>query len=189
MNHLLTRSVLRSLVTGVNSGRCVSSPVASRGRAVVAVVTPFEDASVARVQDFGILSQWRRSLSAVPEPKAPEKEEEKKKPSEGGEAALNEEKHALPAVSSYWGISKRKILREDGTEWPWNCFMVSYTHVNLHMPMCFINTASNFNRIFTLVVFDFYFFYSLFVVFVVLFCVFTLLDSSSFENILSRLSL
>lgn len=138
MNHLLTRSVLRSLVTGVNCGRYVSSPVASSGRAVVAVVTPFEDASVARVQDFGILSQWRRSLSAVPEPKAPEKEEEKKKPSEGGGAALNEEKHALPAVSSYWGISKRKILREDGTEWPWNCFMVSYTHVNLHMPVCLL---------------------------------------------------
>lgn len=28
-------------------------------------------------------------------------------------------------VSSYWGISRPKITREDGTEWPWNCFMVS----------------------------------------------------------------
>ncbi|GFP99832.1 ubiquinol oxidase mitochondrial [Phtheirospermum japonicum] len=26
-------------------------------------------------------------------------------------------------VSSYWGISKPKIIREDGTEWPWNYFM------------------------------------------------------------------
>lgn len=28
-------------------------------------------------------------------------------------------------VSSYWGISKPKITRDDGTEWPWNCFMVT----------------------------------------------------------------
>lgn len=27
-------------------------------------------------------------------------------------------------MSSYWGISRPKITREDGTEWPWNCFMV-----------------------------------------------------------------
>jgi ubiquinol oxidase len=27
-------------------------------------------------------------------------------------------------VSSYWGIARPKILKEDGTEWPWNCFMV-----------------------------------------------------------------
>jgi len=27
-------------------------------------------------------------------------------------------------VSSYWGISRPKVHREDGTEWPWNCFMV-----------------------------------------------------------------
>ena len=30
-------------------------------------------------------------------------------------------------VSSYWGISRPKVTREDGTEWPWNCFMVINT--------------------------------------------------------------
>ncbi|KAL5547430.1 hypothetical protein UlMin_002661 [Ulmus minor] len=26
-------------------------------------------------------------------------------------------------VSSYWGISRSKVTREDETDWPWNCFM------------------------------------------------------------------
>lgn len=27
-------------------------------------------------------------------------------------------------VSSYWGISRPMIKRKDGTDWPWNCFLV-----------------------------------------------------------------
>lgn len=40
--------------------------------------------------------------------------------------AEEEKKNGGGAVvpSSYWGISRPKITREDGTEWPWNCFMV-----------------------------------------------------------------
>lgn len=30
------------------------------------------------------------------------------------------------AVSSYWGIPSRKLKREDGTDWPWNCFTVRF---------------------------------------------------------------
>ncbi|XP_030459125.1 ubiquinol oxidase, mitochondrial [Syzygium oleosum] len=39
--------------------------------------------------------------------------------------AEEEKKNGGGAVvpSSYWGISRPKITREDGTEWPWNCFM------------------------------------------------------------------
>ncbi|KAM7280863.1 hypothetical protein ACFE04_007997 [Oxalis oulophora] len=33
------------------------------------------------------------------------------------------EKGGKLMVSSYWGISKPKVTREDGTDWPWNCFM------------------------------------------------------------------
>lgn len=39
---------------------------------------------------------------------------EKKEKETGGEVV----------VSSYWGITRPKITRVDGTEWPWNCFMV-----------------------------------------------------------------
>ena len=27
-------------------------------------------------------------------------------------------------VNSYWGLSRPSIKRPDGTDWPWNCFMV-----------------------------------------------------------------
>ena len=47
--------------------------------------------------------------------KKEEEEEEEKKNSDSNSVV----------VSSYWGISRPKITKEDGTEWPWNCFMVS----------------------------------------------------------------
>lgn len=51
--------------------------------------------------------------------KAPLEKEEKKENS-----ATEEKKGTEVTVASYWGISRPKITREDGTEWPWNCFMV-----------------------------------------------------------------
>ncbi|KAJ7946721.1 Ubiquinol oxidase [Quillaja saponaria] len=38
------------------------------------------------------------------------------------------EKKSDNSLSSYWGISKQKITRQDGTEWPWNCFMPGDTY-------------------------------------------------------------
>ncbi|KHN39226.1 Alternative oxidase 2, mitochondrial [Glycine soja] len=49
------------------------------------------------------------------EAKLPEKEKEKEKEKAKAEKSVVE--------SSYWGISRPKVVREDGTEWPWNCFM------------------------------------------------------------------
>lgn len=64
------------------------------------------------------------------------KEEVKTSTSSDGAKAL---------VSSYWGISRPQITREDGTEWPWNCFMVSITTVLqlsvANMWSCSINFA------------------------------------------------
>ncbi|GAB2218042.1 hypothetical protein Droror1_Dr00001258 [Drosera rotundifolia] len=37
-----------------------------------------------------------------------------------GKEGKGEEKKA---IESYWGISRREITREDGSAWPWNCFM------------------------------------------------------------------
>lgn len=31
------------------------------------------------------------------------------------------------SVSSYWGVRPAKAMREDGSAWPWNCFMVGPT--------------------------------------------------------------
>jgi len=27
-------------------------------------------------------------------------------------------------IVSYWGVQPRKVVKEDGTEWRWSCFMV-----------------------------------------------------------------
>ncbi|KAK7252315.1 hypothetical protein RIF29_36166 [Crotalaria pallida] len=59
---------------------------------------------------------WKRMMASEAEAKLPEKEKEK--------SGRKEEKSERSVVeSSYWGISRPKIRKEDGTEWPWNCFM------------------------------------------------------------------
>ncbi|KAL2343800.1 hypothetical protein Fmac_005085 [Flemingia macrophylla] len=56
---------------------------------------------------------WKRTMASPAEAKMPEKEKEKEK----------EETEKSVVESSYWGISRPRVVREDGTEWPWNCFM------------------------------------------------------------------
>ncbi|KAL1366169.1 hypothetical protein HN51_014045 [Arachis hypogaea] len=63
-------------------------------------------------------SFWWRKMSSLPEIKDQHHSEEKKK--EDTTTTTNNENGV---VSSYWGITRPKVQREDGTEWPWNCFM------------------------------------------------------------------
>ncbi|XP_054800840.1 alternative oxidase 3, mitochondrial-like [Prosopis cineraria] len=58
----------------------------------------------------------RMSSTLAPSPAEKEQQHEKTVPEE------KENENENGVVSSYWGISRRKIKREDGTEWPWNCF-------------------------------------------------------------------
>ncbi|KAK9174905.1 hypothetical protein WN944_026909 [Citrus x changshan-huyou] len=52
--------------------------------------------------------------------------------------------------SSYWGISRPKITREDGSPWPWNCFMPWETYradlsIDLkkhHVPTTFLDKVA-----------------------------------------------
>lgn len=123
MNHVLTRSTLRRLVTGGNCSWYMPpslSVTPGAAGATTAVVKPWDDVAVAGGQGLGPLaSQWRRMVSSVPaRAAAPEKEKK-----ESGEAAVKGENNDEMLVSSYWGISRKKIVREDGSEWPWNCFM------------------------------------------------------------------
>lgn len=45
------------------------------------------------------------------------------------------------AVPSYWGIetAKMKVTRKDGSDWPWNCFMV-----NLYTSQILVDKLSTF---------------------------------------------
>ncbi|RYR17507.1 hypothetical protein Ahy_B03g062224 [Arachis hypogaea] len=58
------------------------------------------------------------SSSTIPEIKDQQHSEEKK-----SEVNNNNNTNNNGVVSSYWGITRPKVKREDGTEWPWNCFM------------------------------------------------------------------
>lgn len=45
-------------------------------------------------------------------------------PKETPKSVSEEKKPSNLMVSSYWGISRPMIKRKDGTDWPWNCFLV-----------------------------------------------------------------
>ncbi|XP_071691609.1 ubiquinol oxidase, mitochondrial [Rutidosis leptorrhynchoides] len=109
MNRLLANSVLSRRL--VNNGRNFTGGniLLSPENAVTAVIV--------KDHDFGSF-QWRRMMSSAAEPAA--EAPSVKQADAGGEKKEGGDKDL---VSSYWGISRSKITREDGTEWPWNCFM------------------------------------------------------------------
>ncbi|XP_004504798.1 ubiquinol oxidase 2, mitochondrial-like isoform X2 [Cicer arietinum] len=107
--------VRRALVSGRNCN-CHGS----------AVVRPFLAAKI-RQRSFcvdggnGGFFYWKRMMASQAGPSMPEAEKKEESPrTKSGKSEKN------VVVSSYWGISKPKIKREDGTEWPWNCFMRQY---------------------------------------------------------------
>ncbi|KAL9141338.1 hypothetical protein ABFS82_14G096100 [Erythranthe guttata] len=122
MNHSVARSLMKSLIGGGNYGRHVSSGLRA--------VAPFDaSAAAAGFQSQGlsmVLIRWGRMMSTAPESSSPASvvagKDEKR---DGAVATEKAEKGGGGAVvvSSYWGVSRPKITREDGTEWPWNCFM------------------------------------------------------------------
>ena len=60
-------------------------------------------------------------MSSTLGPSPAEKEEEHQ---EKTASVVEKQEGGNSVVSSYWGIFRPKLTREDGTEWPWNCFMV-----------------------------------------------------------------
>lgn len=123
MNQLVARAVLRRLIGGRSCNRCLSTSTAA-----LVVARPFDETAVLWRQGHGWGAiggaEWRRAMSTAAErtKTAPAAEEKDRKES----AAVDEKKKdgGEVMVSSYWGISRPKVTRDDGTEWPWNCFMV-----------------------------------------------------------------
>lgn len=119
MNHLVVRSVTKRAVTGGNCRRYLAAAPGT------SVLTPTFGApsSGLQVERLGVvLVGWRRMMSSAAEPTSapPPSAEKAAKSSELPKEKV--EKDGM-VVSSYWGISRPRIKREDGTEWPWNCFM------------------------------------------------------------------
>ncbi|KAL1337769.1 hypothetical protein AAHE18_10G162500 [Arachis hypogaea] len=129
MKHAAFSSVvLRALINGRNN--------CNRSGTAVATATPPLPGAGGLKRGFPC---WKRmmaseSLRSPVEANSTEKKEEEKK-SEGNSLV----------ASSYWGISRQKVTREDGTEWPWNCFMPWETyHSNLSIDLTKHHVPKNF---------------------------------------------
>ncbi|KAL3814411.1 hypothetical protein ACJIZ3_015679 [Penstemon smallii] len=113
MNHLLARSVLKHVIA---AGNCGGIHLSSSGAAASARV--FDGDSVVKGHGSSmVLIAWRRMMSTAAESSSAAVEKKS-----SGAASEKAEKDDV-IVSSYWGVSRPKITKEDGTEWPWNCFM------------------------------------------------------------------
>ncbi|XVE93130.1 hypothetical protein REPUB_Repub01dG0163700 [Reevesia pubescens] len=117
MNRFVVRSVMQGLINGRSyCGSSISSGHVYRSAIVGRSVELSRQQNGVNFEGF----EWRRMMSSAPASmeKAPLEKEEKKENS-----TAEEKKGKEVAMSSYWGISRPRITREDGTDWPWNCFM------------------------------------------------------------------
>lgn len=124
MNHYVARSAMKRVVTACYSGRYVSSSAATAG---MRAFPPFDPTAASGVHVQGIsmvLIGWRRMMSTAPAPEPSKPSSTVEKDIKGNELPTKKVEKGDVVISSYWGVSRPKITREDGTEWPWNCFMV-----------------------------------------------------------------
>lgn len=104
MNQLVAMSVMQGLING---GKYSTGYVRTAARCHPNIWDRNDMSSLA-VRMMVIMRSYSSYSESVPE-KVKEKEEKG------------------IVVSSYWGISRPKITKEDGSAWPWNCFMVTVT--------------------------------------------------------------
>ncbi|XP_057493747.1 ubiquinol oxidase 2, mitochondrial-like isoform X2 [Actinidia eriantha] len=118
MNQLVARAVLRGLASGRSCNRKVFT-------AAAVVQRPFDESAAMWRGEGGFIrgAQWRRAMSTAAEKESAVAEKDRKG---SGVAEKKKEDGGKMVVSSYWGVWRPKITKEDGTEWPWNCFMRRY---------------------------------------------------------------
>ncbi|KAF7143542.1 hypothetical protein RHSIM_Rhsim05G0106800 [Rhododendron simsii] len=149
MNQLVARAVLRRLIGGRSCNRCLSTSTAA-----LVVARPFDETAVLWRQGHGWGAiggaEWRRAMSTAAERTKTEPPAEEKDRKESAAADEKKKDGGEVMVSSYWGISRPKVTRDDGTEWPWNCFMPWETYqsdlsVDLskhHVPKTFLDKVA-----------------------------------------------
>ncbi|XP_052484598.1 ubiquinol oxidase, mitochondrial isoform X2 [Gossypium raimondii] len=118
MNRFVVRSVMRGLINGRSYCSCSSIGNGQVYRSAI-VGRSLELSGQRNGVAFGGF-EWRRMMSSSPASveKATSEKEDKTENS-----VMEETKGKEVMAASYWGISRPKITREDGTDWPWNCFM------------------------------------------------------------------
>ncbi|KAK7363137.1 hypothetical protein VNO77_05267 [Canavalia gladiata] len=124
----LSSAVRRAMLNGRN---CIF-----HGSAVVRPFSAEEMRHLCAGGGNGGFFSWKRMMTSPTEAKLTEKEKDGNSRTEAGKSVVE---------SSYWGISRPKIMREDGTEWPWNCFMPWDTyHSNLSIDLSRHHVPKNF---------------------------------------------
>lgn len=85
------------------------------------------------IDPCSMISPWRRMLSSAsapsPAPETETKEGDRKSVavSDARHREMKQRQAETGSVPSYWGVRPAKVMREDGSAWPWNCFMVGPT--------------------------------------------------------------
>lgn len=110
MKHVLVRSAARTLFRDCRNYH--------RHFSTAAILEPRHGGSGA----CGTGSFYWRRMSTLPETKD-------QQPEDNNKNEVNNNSNSNAVVSSYWGITRPKVQREDGTEWAWNCFMVRILYV------------------------------------------------------------
>ncbi|XVF67207.1 hypothetical protein PTKIN_Ptkin10aG0101800 [Pterospermum kingtungense] len=119
MNRFVVKSAMRGLING--RSYCGSSIIVNGDLYKAAVVgRGVQLSGQQNGMAFGAF-EWRRMMSSAPA--SAEKAVSGKEDKNEGPVAAEDKNGKEVVASSYWGISRPKITREDGTDWPWNCFM------------------------------------------------------------------
>ncbi|KAK6916125.1 Alternative oxidase, partial [Dillenia turbinata] len=145
MNRVLTRVLLNGKACTVYSFS--TSAAIARPSAMTELIFPshYHNNYVSCGGD-----QWRRWLSSAAPSSSPATPMAEKELKGKDSPAPETKKVENPVVSSYWGLSRHNITREDGTVWPWNCFMPSDTYradvsIDLekhHLPKTFLDKVA-----------------------------------------------
>ncbi|PRQ36943.1 putative ubiquinol oxidase (non-electrogenic) [Rosa chinensis] len=140
MNRIAARSVAGALRHGRNFNRHISTtPVAAR------TLDTADYLNRQNATAFGSFYSSRMMSSVTPSFQTPPPPAEK---DQKESSASDAKKDAV--VSHYWGIKRPEIKREDGSEWPWNCFMPWETYqadlsIDLskhHVPKTFLDKVA-----------------------------------------------
>ncbi|KAL7001905.1 ubiquinol oxidase (non-electrogenic) [Sarracenia purpurea var. burkii] len=133
MNQLFAKAVFRGLIGGIRNGNRYLSSSSATTVTAAAVGRPFDEAVVLwRGPGWGFIggAQWRRAASTATERTTAGAEKDRKESTVADQdrtddavAGAEKKKDRDVVVSSYWGIQPPRIIKEDGTEWPWTCFM------------------------------------------------------------------
>lgn len=112
MNRLAARSLL------IRVSASLSSSAVSGGQNSGARILVSGGGARREFHRTAIVTEWRRNMTS--ESRSDKAVEEREKESS---AVEEREKESSAVVSSYWGVRRPKLTKEDGSEWTWNCFM------------------------------------------------------------------